>query len=147
MPCGGVLATRSRTLERDRAFKPWEELLFEEPSIEPPRLPFRRLEDLGEEAARRRHPLDGELVEGATHASGRLGPVSIPHDDLTEQRIVVHRDLSALLEVAVKADARAGRRPERLDLPRRGEEVPHRVLRVDPALDRLRSEEHTSELQ
>src|SRR5207253_378054 len=47
-----------------------------------------------------------------------------------------------LLEVAVKADAGAGRRPERLDLPRRGEEVPRRVLRVDPALDRMAARTH-----
>src|SRR5438874_5562250 len=97
-----------RYISTPGTFEPGDELLFEEPGVDPPRLPFRRLEDLGEEAARRRDALDMELVEGATHPSGGLRPVPIPHDDLPEHRIVVHRDLAAHLDVAVEADARAG---------------------------------------
>jgi hypothetical protein len=35
------------------------------------------------------------------HATGGLGAVLIPHDDLAEHRVVVHRDLGAFLEIAV----------------------------------------------
>src|SRR5437762_1550182 len=131
-----------RYINTPGTFEPGDELLFEEPGVDPPRLPLGRLEDVGEEAPRRRHALDMELVEGAPHPSGGLGPVPIPHDDLSEHRIVVHRDLDARLDVAVEADARAGRRTKRRDLPRRGKEVPLRVLRIDPALDRVPARAH-----
>src|SRR5207237_2825167 len=58
-------------------FQPGDELLFEEPGVDPPRLPFGRLEDLGEEAARRGHAADMEPVVGRTHRSRGLCPVAI----------------------------------------------------------------------
>src|SRR5438046_10154461 len=47
-----------RYINTPGTFEPGDELLFEEPGVDPPRLPLGRREALGEEAARRGHALD-----------------------------------------------------------------------------------------
>src|SRR5919204_4094338 len=90
----------------------------------------------------RRHALDGELLERAAHARDGLLARLREGDRLGEQRVVVRRHGVAGAVAGIDPDAvveRPVRRHgsvEALHRPRRGEE-PDRILRVDPALDRM----------
>ena len=89
------------------------------------------------EGDRGRDAVDVELVQGPEHATARRFAILAPRDQLGEQRVVVAHDPAALGETRVEADERSPRRLESGDQAGPGKEVPRRVLRVDPALDRV----------
>ncbi len=81
---------------------------------------------------------DHERVERVAHPLDRAVAGLAVADELRDHRVVVHRDLAALVDAGVDAhDARdLGRRPVADEPPDRRQEVADRVLGVDPALDR-----------
>ena len=92
------------------------------------------------EGDRRRDADDREVLEGPQRAGAR-GLARLPvNDEFCKERIEVRRDLAALEEPRVDPDAGAPRRVEVDDPARRGQEIQARVLRVDPALDRVAAE-------
>ncbi len=80
--------------------------------------------------------LHHEHAQGSLHASGSLGSVGPPSDQLRDQRIVVWRDYTFLVGGRVYADAGSARKIQTSDLARRGDEGIW-MLGVDPALDRV----------
>ncbi len=86
---------------------------------------------------RRWYALHPELGERPVHprdrAIARLGR----DDELGEHRVVVGRDVPALPHPRVHPDERPGGLAIGRDASGSGQEVPRRVLRIDPALDRV----------
>src|SRR5690606_6194689 len=73
------------------------------------------------------------------HAGDGLGAVGAVHDQLADHRIVVRRDLVALVDVAVHAHAGAARGVEVLHQAGAGQEA-DRILGIDAALDGVAGE-------
>jgi hypothetical protein len=83
-----------------------------------------------------RDAADDERVERLAHAiRGRLARRRV-HDQLGDHRVVVHRDLAALVHAGVDAHLACGLRgrPVAHEAPDRRQEVAHRILGVDAAL-------------
>ena len=70
-----------------------------------PRDEARRLEERAVEAEKRRRPVDHELVERAQHPAARSLAVDVVDDELRDQRVVEIRDLVALADARVDANA------------------------------------------
>src|SRR5262249_29258574 len=87
--------------------------------------------------ARRRHATHVELPKRTQGARDRRGAILVPDDELREQRVILRRNHGARFHVRVEADAGTEREPERIDPPRSRSEPAARILRVDPALDRV----------
>ena len=81
-------------------------------------------------------PSTSNSSSAAEHPRASLLAVLAPHHQLGEHRVVVAGDLAARLDAGVHAHERAGGLPVAGDAAGPGEEVPARVLGVDPALDR-----------
>ena len=105
-----------------------------EATFREPRMPHqRRLEhDVGRDAA------DHERVQRLRHPRDRLAAARRVHDELRDHRVVVHRDLAALVHAGVDAHAARHllRRPVAHQASHRRQEPPQRILGVDAALDR-----------
>src|SRR3954469_16412431 len=123
--------TRTRTRCR-RAQRPTEAVLARE------RVDSDRVDEMGrdltgaEEVARedllvrgnvRRYANDREFVQCALHPGDRLVPVAAPRDHLSEQGVVVRRDLVALEAVRIQANTRTRRRQPAGEHAGRGSEV------------------------
>ena len=81
-------------------------------------------------------PLHAQLGEGALQAIEGALAVGGPDDQLGQHRVVVDRDLGALVDAGVHAHARAVGPAQRLDPPGRGGEALPGVLGVEADLDR-----------
>ena len=93
------------------------------------------------EADQRGRPPHNELVQRAQHAEPRAVAIAVPDDQLGDQRVVEVRDHRPGDDPGVDADARPGRLAIFLDGAGVGRTA-RRVLRVDPALDRVAGEAH-----
>src|SRR5262249_20719264 len=80
---------------------------------------------------------DDEFVEGNPRPSDGARGVGAPDDELAEKRIVIGRDLVAVVKVRVHAHPRAARRAEAVDDAGLRAEVATHVLGVDAELDRV----------
>ena len=75
------------------------------------------------------------LVQRPRQPAQGLGPVAAPTDQLGQQRVVVQRNVPALVDIAVHAHARAGGPFQPGDFSRAGKEVVGGVFGVEAALD------------
>src|SRR5690606_37513373 len=99
--------------------------------------------DVGHDALLQRHvgldAVHDHLAQRHPHAGDGLGAVGAVHDQLADHRIVVRRDLVALVDVAVHAHAGAARGVEVLHQAGAGQEA-DRILGIDAALDGVAGE-------
>ena len=87
---------------------------------------------------RRGDALDDRLAEGTQHPSPSRLAVLSPHDDLRHQVVVELADGVTRLVARVSPGAETVRRAKTGEAPGTRQEAPTgRVLRVDPALDRV----------
>jgi len=56
-----------------------------------------------------RHAADHERIQRLAHLRNRVKAVAAMHDQLADHRVVVHRDLAALVHAGVHADPALGR--------------------------------------
>src|SRR5690606_21957652 len=89
------------------------------------------------EADARVHADDAQLRECTLHARDGCRTIIAMNDELAEQRIVEQRDLEALRDAAVPADARTGRQIDRSNATRRRQEALRSILARDAAFDRV----------
>src|SRR5256886_6500817 len=85
----------------------------------------------------RRGTCDYELAQRPPRARDRLGAVGAMHDELGHQGVVVRRNVGAGPKPRVDANAGSRGRNPPVDAPRVGQELAHRVFRVDAHLDRV----------
>ncbi len=93
------------------------------------------------EPDQRRHAPDLELLEGAQRSPPSPLPVDVVHDELGDQRVVQIRDLVAGAHPGVHTHTEPAGLPIRLDASGRRQEAARDVLRVDPAFDRMPTED------
>ena len=97
----------------------------------------RVLEQCLVEAEQRRNASDLVFAQGAQHPPPRVLAVDPVHNDLRDQGVVEADHLAARGHTRIDPDARPRRLPVARDPPRAGQKAVRRVLRVDPALDRV----------
>src|SRR5262249_24081917 len=83
----------------------------------------------------RMHADDLHLLKTALHPPDRACPISVPDDDLRQQRIVVVRHDVPDGDMRVHPHPETARQRGAVDAARARREVAFRVLRVDAALD------------
>ena len=113
-------------------------LLGDEPRVHAPGKEARVLHQCGLKRDVGRHAADHERVQRVAHAPDRLVARRTVRDQLGDHRIVVHRDLAALVHAGVHPHhpRHLGRRDVFHQPPDRGQEAAERILGVDAALDR-----------
>src|SRR5689334_5910651 len=111
------------------------EVARDEPRVDVSRAERGMLERPAMERDVRHRPDDHVLAQRAEHAADRFVSVATPGDQLREDRAVVGRDLEALVDTGVVANADPARHAEDVDPAGRGEEIVLRILGVDAALD------------
>jgi len=92
-------------------------------------------QDQLEERRRGADAVDAQLGQGALKARDRPFPVAAPDDQLGHHRVVVDRDLGALVDAAVVAHAGALGQAQHVDAARRGREALVGILGVQTHLD------------
>ena len=97
----------------------------------------RVLEQRAVETEEGRDTADLELAEGPQHPLPSVLAVDALDDQLRDERVVERGDLRARGHPGVDPHPGPARLPVARDPPRAGEEAIGRVLRVDPALDRV----------
>ena len=95
------------------------------------------LEQRAMEPHERLHALDLELGERTEHPAPRMLTVDVVDDQLRDHRVVQRRDLGSRVDARVDSHPRARGRPVGRDPPRARQEAAGRILRIDPALDRV----------
>ena len=93
------------------------------------------------ERDQRRQALDLVLAQRAQHPPRGLLAVGVPDDQLGHHRVVHRRDLAALADAGVDADAGPRRLAVAADGARGRREVARGVLGVDAALDRVAAQD------
>src|SRR5688500_5093930 len=111
-------------------------------SLEEPRVYLtgnegRVADDPAEERNRGRNSLQDETVECLAHAAEGLVAGVPVYDHFGEQRVVIGRHAVTGVYVGIQTHAGAAGRVIGGDETGRRLEVPIRVLRIDPALDRM----------
>src|SRR5829696_4863664 len=89
------------------------------------------------ESEQRGHALDPVLPERAEHAATRVLPVDSVDAELRDQWVIEADDVTPSLDAGVHSHAGTARLHVARDPPGAGQEAIGRILRVDPALDRV----------
>ena len=80
-------------------------------------------------------PFDDELVEGVIHFFKCLSAVPALHNQFGNERIIVGRNIVAVIRVRVHPDAEPAGEVKSVDLSWRGPEIVVRILGIDAAFD------------
>src|SRR4029453_4098680 len=89
------------------------------------------------EAEQRRDAADLVLAERAQHSPSRVVTIDTVHYELRDQGVVETDHLASGSHAGIDADARPRRFPVGRDPPWARQKAVRRILRIDPALDRV----------
>src|SRR5688572_18942131 len=132
----GIVVARRRSRQPDGLLFPLRQPLLEVMDVRAALLEAHVRHDPALQRHVRLDAVDDHLAERDAHPRDRLRALRAVHDQLADHRVVVRRDLVALVDVRVDAHAGAARRVEVADQAgRRHERL--RILGVDAALDRV----------
>ena len=112
-------------------------ILLDESRIITPRHKIRRIHDPPQISDIRLHPGNLILEQNPSHPLDRILPASSPHDQLTDHRIIKHRNLISLIHITVHPYPDTVRLSNLSDNPGRRQEIGQRILGTNSALNRM----------